>query len=655
MSWENKTLTTVAQVESAVGRPAAMIALKQIAALDQGCRDILARSPIAAFGYRDASGTSRTTYIGGAAGFARVHSAKRFSIPGAPEAYGPVSLFFLLPGVGEVLRVNGTARGGSVEVAEAYIHCAQAVLRSRLWQDPSPPGPVLVAGDGPLRGPGVAEFLAASPFLALSTWDSHGGSDTSPRGDRLTVARILDGHTLAIPDRRGNKRADTLHNLLQDDRISLAALVPGRSGVLHVHGRATITDDPSLLATMALRGQAPHAALVIRVAEAFVSGNEAVIKSRLWSGSVSDAPDLMAIGAAHLAANSGRTGRLMRMIGAIPGLTRLMRRVIDRAYDSGLRKEGYDSMAVRVVALRRETPNAVTLVLDGSYDFLPGQFFTLSADIEGRTVRRAYSASSAPGPGRLEVTVKHVPGGVFSTYVHSSLKAGDRLGVRGPSGSFHASPSPLTVMIAAGSGITPMMSMIRARTDGKFALLYASRTLSETIFARELADCPDWLTVTHVLSSVSPRLDASRVRSWVSDLSPMPDTQFYVCGPAPLMEAARDALSELEVPASRVHWENFTSGPVTTTTPQVMTVTGHGSATVEAGQTLLDAGLAAGFPMPHSCTVGNCGDCLVRLRTGTVTASTPNCLTPQQQADGYALACVSCPLSPVTIDLTDPE
>lgn len=108
----------------------------------------------------------------------------------------------------------------------------------------------------------------AAPFLALSSWDSSGGSDTSPRGDRQAVARIVDGHTLVVPDRRGNKRADTLHNLLRDDRLSFAALVPGRSGVLHVRGRASITDDPALLETLALRGMAPHAALLIVVEDA---------------------------------------------------------------------------------------------------------------------------------------------------------------------------------------------------------------------------------------------------------------------------------------------------------------------------------------------------------------------------------------------------
>jgi ferredoxin len=97
---------------------------------------------------------------------------------------------------------------------------------------------------------------------------------------------------------------------------------------------------------------------------------------------------------------------------------------------------------------------------------------------------------------------------------------------------------------------------------------------------------------------------------------------------------------------------------ITVTAPQEMTVEddGHpvGTAVVEPGQTLLDAGLAAGLPMPYSCTVGNCGDCMVKLCTGEIAQNEPNYLTPRQRADGYALTCVGFPLSKVTLDIADP-
>ncbi|GAB7051299.1 2Fe-2S iron-sulfur cluster-binding protein [Catenuloplanes indicus] len=685
-----RRLTSVDEVESAVGRAPAVIMLKQISALDEGCRAILALSPIAAFGYRDAGGVPRTTFVGGTPGFARVHSPTRISFAAPDVPAGPVSLFFLLPGVGEVLRVNGTMSGRAVRVAEAFVHCAQAVLRSRLWQPPVPGAAVAAPGDGPLSGPGVAGFLATAPFLALSTWDGDGGSDTSPRGDRGTVARILDGHTLAIPDRKGNRRADTLHNLLRDDRLAFAALVPGRTGVLHVSGRGVITDDPALLETMALRGMAPHAALLIDVEHAEVRGNDAVARSRIWNAGThlgrDTAPDMTVLASRHLAANTKRGGSLLRAIGAIPGIGRLLRPVMNRAYRTGLAKEGYDDVStgvpaggvtaggvtaggvtaggvtaadplrqVRIVEIRRETPSAVTLVLEdpgGTFDFRPGQHFTLVADVGGQPVRRAYSASSAPGSSRLEVTVKQVDGGRFSGHVHRELRAGDWIAVLGPSGTFHLpDPAPEEiVLIAAGSGVTPMMSMIRAYR-GRVSLLYSSRSPEEVIFGDALA-AAGHVSVTHVLTRRDGRLDAHGVHRWISGLSASPAAHYFVCGPDALMDTVHGVLSGLGIPATHVHQERYSSAPdaAVTTAPQPMTVESFGTVTVEPGQTLLDAGLAAGLPMPYSCTVGNCGDCLVRLRGGEVSTSDPN----DRTRPGYVLACLSCPLSPVTVDISEP-
>ncbi|HYQ65036.1 2Fe-2S iron-sulfur cluster-binding protein [Actinophytocola sp.] len=716
MSWENKSavenrphrLTTVDEVEATLGRPPSMVMMKQISALDEGCRTVLAHCPLAGFGYRDAGGGRHTTFIGGRAGFVRVHSPTRISfiLPDG-EAHGPVSFVFLLPGVGETLRLNGSVarRKGAetfVDVQEAYVHCAQAVIRSRLWLPPVPAEPAPeVEGEGPLRGPGVADFLAAAPFLALSTWDGAGGGDTSPRGDRQAVARILDGRTLLIPDRKGNKRGDSLHNLLQDDRLSFAALVPGRTGVLHVSGRGSITDDPALLATMALRGTPPHAALLIDVEHAEVTASDALARARVWTPAAhlqrGTAPDLMAMAGDHLAANmaeaeKGLLARVLKIIGGIPGISRVMRLVMNRAYRSGLQKEGYEDVEVdarrgrpavepaaanplrevRIAEVRRETPSTVTLVLadaeqPGSFDFRPGQFFTLVTDIAGRPVRRAYSASSAPGASRLEVTVKRVEGGRFSTHVHRNLRAGDRLSVRGPSGSFHADPAAAhdVVLIAAGSGVTPMMSIIRTqRAGGRIALLYSNSTEEEVIFGDELRrlekETPERLSVTHVLTRRHGRLDAAGVRDWLTGLRPPEDARYYLCGPEGLMETVRDVLTERGVPDERVHRERYVSGDVTATAtvPREMVVEdgAHevGSVVVEPGQTLLDAGLAAGLPMPYSCTVGNCGDCMVRLRAGEVAMNGPNCLTPQQKADGYILTCVGCPMSRVTLDIGQP-
>ena len=311
---------------------------------------------------------------------------------------------------------------------------------------------------------------------------------------------------------------------------------------------------------------------------------------------------------------------------------------MNQAYRSGLRKEGYEDVEpdvegrrrgfprrhrrpaddagthtpvreVRIAEVRRETPSAVTLVLEGtgenagSFDFRPGQFFTLVADIDGRPVRRAYSASSAPGSSRLEVTVKHVEGGRFSTHVHRSLRAGDRLAVRGPSGSFHTEPRPPDeiVLVAAGSGVTPMMSMIRTRRAerpgrDRIAVLYSSRSTDEIIYADELTrlakDHPDRLSVTHVLTRRDGRLDQDHVRRWVTGLSPARDAHYYICGPQTLTNAVQEALTGLGVRQNLVHHERYTS------------------------------------------------------------AAHPG--TTAQQADGYVLTCVGCPQSKVHLDIADP-
>ncbi len=107
---------------------------------------------------------------------------------------------------------------------------------------------------GPLRAPAVAGFLASAPFAFVSSWDAAGSSDTSPRGDAPGFLRALDGETIAIPDRKGNHRTDTFHNLLSCPRVSVAAVVPGREDLLHLRGTAYVTDDAALLSTMALEG-----------------------------------------------------------------------------------------------------------------------------------------------------------------------------------------------------------------------------------------------------------------------------------------------------------------------------------------------------------------------------------------------------------------
>jgi predicted pyridoxine 5'-phosphate oxidase superfamily flavin-nucleotide-binding protein len=270
-----------------------------------------------------------------------------------PKAGSGVSFVFLLPGLGETLRINGTVdeRSGdttAIAIAEVFVHCAQCILRSGLWRGgparraASPPD-----GVGPLRAPPVAGFLAAAPFALVSSWDAAGSSDTSPRGDEPGFLCALDGQTLAIADRRGNRRTDTFHNLLSCPQIAIAAMIPGRDELLHLRGTAYVTDDAALLATMAVGGKAPPPlALIVRVEHAEVVTNDAVRSAGLWRPAVRSAevPDLMGVAAQHLIRSTapGAKAALLRLVGRFLGaFPRLTRRLIDVAYRRGLAAEGY--------------------------------------------------------------------------------------------------------------------------------------------------------------------------------------------------------------------------------------------------------------------------------------------------------------------------
>lgn len=358
-------VTSVERLEAIIGTPSSTVVLKAVHTLDEGCRRVLAASPVAGFGFRDATGGPRTVVVGGAVGFARAESPTRLSLElpaggPAPVLGSGVSLVLLVPGIGETLRVNGhlAALAGAtagIDVDEAYVHCARCVLRSGLWggapagRDADPAAvPPPAAAAGPVADAAVAAFAAASPFVLVSSWDADGAGDTSPRGDAPGFVQVLDGETLAIPDRRGNKRADTLHNLLTDDRISLAALVPGRDDVLHLSGSGRISEDPALLATMRTGGTTPGLALLVHVHHARIEASGAVRGSALWDLAARAQPpadlDLNQVASQHMARNEGRgaAAALTRTLGrGLAGSPKLLKRAMDANYTRALKDEGY--------------------------------------------------------------------------------------------------------------------------------------------------------------------------------------------------------------------------------------------------------------------------------------------------------------------------
>jgi predicted pyridoxine 5'-phosphate oxidase superfamily flavin-nucleotide-binding protein len=193
----------------------------------------------------------------------------------------PVGSLWLLPAVEETMRINGeiirTADGVTIAVGEMYMHCAKSLKRSRLWTHPFQTTGVL----------SEAEFLRASPFAFLATVDSMGRADLSPRGDPIgDFCRLSDdGAELIIPDRPGNKLADSMHNLLSNPNGSIMFLVPGSCRVLEIKGKVNISTNLRHRETTTVNGRMPKVVLALSIESTRFDESTALVASRVWDSS----------------------------------------------------------------------------------------------------------------------------------------------------------------------------------------------------------------------------------------------------------------------------------------------------------------------------------------------------------------------------------
>jgi ferredoxin-NADP reductase len=344
---------------------------------------------------------------------------------------------------------------------------------------------------------------------------------------------------------------------------------------------------------------------------------------------------------------------------------------------------------VRIARVVRETDSASTLHLEdpsgAAIRFVPGQFLTLLVDIGGEKVRRAYSICTGldEGAATVAVTVKRVAGGRVSNHLNDLAKPGDLLQVLGPSGSFVVEPDPARqrrlVLIGGGSGITPLMSIARSvlakEPRSHVTLVYGNRAQKDVIFHDALvalaAAHPDRFSLRLVLEDCGSEWTGGRGvldrETCVAELARILDgeigeggePEFFVCGPEPMMAAAREAILARGVDPARVHEERFSSPAQRSSGPrairpqpvQIRFRGGSKTVTPKTEETLLEAGLAAGAPMPFSCAMGGCGACKVKLVEGEVHTEEPNCLTAAERGEGFILACVSHAATPCTIQI----
>jgi 3-ketosteroid 9alpha-monooxygenase subunit B len=322
---------------------------------------------------------------------------------------------------------------------------------------------------------------------------------------------------------------------------------------------------------------------------------------------------------------------------------------------------------VRVAEVVQETGDACSLVLDVGFDYQPGQFVTVRIPSElCGSVARCYSLCSSPLTGeRPAITVKRTAGGYASNWILSRVTAGTVLDVLPPAGTF--CPSSLHgdfLLFAAGSGITPVMSILKsvlASGSGRVVLVYANRDEDSVIFGsllRRLAfDSGGRLVVVHWLDSL---LGVPSVAGLAALARPYLSFDAFVCGPDPYLAVVREALGRLGVPGSRVHVERFLSlaenpfedapvfGGTAATLSATLSVTLDGAVTSlawPAGTRMLDVLIEAGLDAPYSCRQGICGACACQLTGGQVEMAHNEVLEPADLADGYILACQAVSIS----------
>ncbi|MBN9586544.1 MAG: phenylacetate-CoA oxygenase/reductase subunit PaaK [Afipia sp.] len=335
--------------------------------------------------------------------------------------------------------------------------------------------------------------------------------------------------------------------------------------------------------------------------------------------------------------------------------------------------------------LKRETSDAISMTfaipdeLAGDYAFAPGQYLTLRTTMDGEEVRRSYSICSSPDDHELRIAVKRVDGGAFSSWALDELKSGDELDVMTPTGRFGVAHAPdqarVHVGFAAGSGITPIMSIVRGilarEPNSRFFLFYGNRTTNGILFREALEELKDRfmgrLSVFHVLSQEEQdlpilygRLDREKVEVLLRAMVPAAAVDHvFVCGPVEMSADIEGTCVDLGIPAERVHVERFVSGlggkprakvQIAPEAPPKaiasLIVDGkRKDVPIAEGEAILDAALRAGMDLPYACKGGMCSTCRAKVVEGETVMDLNYSLEPWELEAGFVLTCQAHPVS----------
>ncbi|MDG9923697.1 MULTISPECIES: ferredoxin--NADP reductase [unclassified Pseudomonas] len=337
------------------------------------------------------------------------------------------------------------------------------------------------------------------------------------------------------------------------------------------------------------------------------------------------------------------------------------------------------ALTLKVAYIERETEDAVTIHLKQpllrKIRYTAGQYLTLEVDVDGDGAKgcRAYSISSTPGLDKtLSITVKRIAGGKVSNRLVQQLAAGDAVQTLGAHGRFTFAPQAgkrrHLVLFAAGSGITPIFSILKSalhfEADSRVSLIYGNRNTDSVIFRDKLEHLQrlfgERLNLLHVLSQPesphphSGRLTRQRVGEILQALPNPPGytIEYYACGPNGMMDEVTEALQAMGVPAEAVHMESFTPAKASTQPPaqsnapkqvQLLMQGQEFSFAVPPGQTILEAALANGVQPPFSCRSGFCTACICTKLSGEVEMREDHGLSSAELKMGHALMCIGYP------------
>lgn len=330
-------IDTIAALEGVVGKTPPPMRLKVIDHLDAGALRWIGQSPLMFAGF-GADGSIGVTLAGGAPGFA-AGDAREMNLPLAfvddPALARPGAAFgalFLLPGIGETLRVNGRvtdieADHVRIAVEECFGHCAKALIRSELWAAQPAQAP-----DDP------AGLVSASRFMALATIGAQGHADLSPKGDPAGCMACLDGDVLWFADRPGNRRVDSFRNIVEHPDVALALLVPGARRIAVVRGRARLTTDEAARARFAVKDKTPLLAIRVEIEALALHESAALARANLWPVDEQSDIDPAKLFVEHIKLNraGGVGAALARASLSVPGVTGLLKKGLDKDYRDNL-------------------------------------------------------------------------------------------------------------------------------------------------------------------------------------------------------------------------------------------------------------------------------------------------------------------------------